>query len=462
MPRGEDGQLTPNGKMTMQKLVKDLTGQVKVLWDVRSEQLDLVSVSFTHEDPKLAEELPNKLVYSYINRISDIIVKRLSDSRDFLKKQVDDAEKELSAAVNTRSAFETENGGFLPDNPGALQQKKDELGADIDSIRLQYAEARQKVERFQALAEERGKDTGEPIQTVVGPNPEIDRLKEQKRTFEEELQNARTISHMTDKHPTVEALVAKITNIENTLVETPEEVELQKIYGTKQQDEAITMALAAAQSEMEMRQSELGRLQKRLDTVENLLGNYGPIRQKYMELVRATTEVEVKKNDWQQRLSEVEMSLSAEVAKRRTHLSAAQLAQEQFLPSDPKLTTMLGMALVGGLVFGGGLVFLSNLLDRSVADPRDAEVQFGLPVYGVIGEIVPPSMRAWRSVRRFVVEPAVGLVLLAGIGVATLNVVLWLQYPEQYGVWASAPVAYLAEHLGKLPGDVWHTIQQKF
>ena len=458
LPRGEDGQLTREGQMTKQQLVKDLTEQVKVRQDVNTQNVNLVSVSFTDANPERAQELPNTLVRDYITRASDIIVKRLTDSRDFLEGQVENAEKKLGATVTERSNFESQNGGFLPDNPSALHEKMQELSADIDSIRRQNTVASQKLERIQAVAEEQKKDTGEPIQTIVGPNPEIDRLKEQKRNFEEQLQNARTISHMTDKHPTVEALVAKITNIENTLVETPEEVELQKIYGTKQQDEAITMALAAAKAEVDMTESELARLQNRLDTIQNLIGNYGPVRQRYMELIRKTAEAEIEKKNWQERFSEVEMALSAEVAKRRTHLNAAQLAQEQFVPSEPKLSTMLGMALVGGLMFGGGLVFLSNLLDRSVADPRDAEAHFGLPVYGVIGEIVPPPTRAWRNVRRFAIEPVVGLVLLAGIGIAALNVALWLQNPVEYAQWTAAPLAYL----GELAGKVWPAIRQKF
>jgi len=479
LPRGEDGQLTREGQMAKQKLTKDLTGQVNFYQEVNTQNVNLISVSFTHEKPRLAQDLPNTLVRGYITRTSDKIVKGLGDSRDFLQKEVEDADKRLAVAMKIRSDFEVANGGFLPDNPSALQEKMQELSSDIDSVRRQNTVATQKLAELQALAERQNQIIDEPVQVITGPNPEIERLRQELREREKELgeledglDNMKIVGHMKPAHPSMVAQQKRIDNVNKeigriindlaTLEEKQEFVELQKVYGRKEQNPGMAAELAAARAEVDMTENELARLQDRLDKVQGLIGNLASVRQKYMELVRATEDAQAEKNKWQQRLQDIEMALSAEVAKRRTHLNAVQLAQEQFIPSDPKLSTMLGLALVGGLVCGGGLVFLTNLLDRSVADPRDAEALFGLPVYGVIGEIVPPTTRAWRNARRFVIEPVVGLVLLAGIGLASLNVVLWLQYPTEHTQWASAPLAYLSENLGEGVADLWNTIQRQF
>jgi len=455
-PRGSDGQLTPEGIKARQELVKRLQEAIKTKWDVRSEQVDLVSVSFTHKDPELAEKLPNTLVRNYINRVSQNIVERLTASRDFLEKQVGDIEERLSAATKRRIDFETEHGGMLPDSPGALQEKMREVSGDIDSVRRQHTTAQQTLERLNALAKKVQENPDEPFQTVMGPNPELERLKEQLRTYKDNLQNARTLSHMTEKHPTVITLREKIAEIEAQIEKTPEETVLQKVYGKGEGSDSLSMALAAARSEVEMTEGELTRLQKRLDDLQELMANYSPIRQMYLDILGKVRDLEAEKKSWQERLSGVEMALSAEVAKRRTHLNAVQLAEKQFQPSSPKLHYLLGFALVGGLAFGGGLVLLANMLDRSVWTPQDAEKAFGVPVCGVIGEIVRPTTRLWRGVRRFLVEPATMLVLLAAIGIGCLNTVLWLQYPEQYAQWTSAPLAYLGERTA----EIWPTLKQ--
>ena len=456
LPRGNDGQLTLKGTKDKQALVKRLKEAVGARWDVRSEQVDLVSVSFTHKDPNRAQQLPNTLVRNYINRVSENIVERLTASRDFLQKQVQGIEQRLAAATKRRIDFEAEHGGMLPDSPGALQEKMREVGGDIDSVRRQQTTARQTFERLNALAEKIQENPDEPFQVVKGPNPELERLKEQLRTYKDSLQNARTLNHMTEKHPTVVTLREKIAEIEKQIEEEPEETVLEKIYGKGAGNDNLSMALAAARSEVEMTEGELKRLQKRLDDLQALMANYSPIRQMYLDILGKVRDLEAEKTSWQERLSGVEMALSAEVAKRRTHLNAVQLAEKQFRPSSPKLHYLLGFALMGGLAFGSGLVLLANMVDRSVWTPQDAEKAFGLPVCGVIGEIVPPTTRLWRGARRFLVEPAIMLVLLAAIGIGCLNAVLWLQEPEQYAQWTSAPLAYLGERTA----EVWLNLKQ--
>ncbi len=456
LPRTQDGELTPKGIKAKQKMVKRLREAVRVRWEVRSEQVDLVSVSFTHEDPELARELPNTLVRNYINRVSESIVERLRASHHFLERQVADAEERLAAATKRRIEFEAEHGGMLPESPGALQEKMREISADIDTVRRQQTTARQKLQRLQALAEQVQTDPDEPLQVVMGPNPELERLREKRREYQEGLANARTLNHMTERHPTVVTLREKIAELEQQIAETPEEAVLEKVYGKGNESENIAMALAAATSEAEMAESEMGRLQTRLDALQNLIANYAPVRQEYLRIAKQTSELEAEKKNWQDRLTGVEMALSAEVAKRRTHLNAVQLAEEQFTPSSPSLAKVLGFALAGGLAFGGGLVFLTNMADRTVWTTRDAEKTFGLPVYGVVGEIVPPRRLAWRGLCRFVIEPVVAVVLLAGIALGCLNTVLWLQYPDEYAVWTGAPLAYL----GARVVEVWPMVQQ--
>ena len=154
-------------------------------------------------------------------------------------------------------------------------------------------------------------------------------------------------------------------------------------------------------------------------------------------------DIRAGKQSWQNRLTGVQMALEAEVAKRRTHLEAVQLAEKQFRPSSPKLLYVLGLALAGGLAFGGAVVFLSNTLDRSISATQDAAKHFNLPVCGVIDEIVTPGERLWGNVRRFIAEPAIALILVGVIGVAGLNIALWLHYPEEHKQWQEDPTAFV-------------------
>jgi len=449
VPRGRDGELTLQGKMAKQVLVQRLMANVQIRWDVRSQDDDLVSVRFTHDDPNLAQDMPNTLVRNYITQVSEQIVERLKAGRDFLLKQVNECDGRLDEATKQRIEFEARYGGMLPESPSALLDSQREVASDMDTVRRQHLVATQKLERLKALAEKTPDSAEEPVQVIRGPNPELERLKEELRKYQDQLDSAINLRHMTDNHPTVQTLHKKIEELTEQVVQTPEETVLQKVFGSDATDEGLSMALAGAQSEVEMGSSELERLQGRLTTVQNLVANYAPIREQYLKLLKKVTEVEVEKTNWQGRLTGVDMALSAEVAKRRTHLNAVQLAEKQFRPSSPQLLYVLGLALAGGLAFGGGLVFLGNTLDRSIATTEDAAKHFDLPVFGVVGEIVTPRERVWRTTRWLVVEPMVALFLLGVIGLTSINIVLWINYPEQYAVWRANPSGFVQQRLAE-------------
>ncbi len=461
-PRGPEQQLTLKGRMAEQKLVARLQDSIRVDFLTREEGIRYrVVISFTGKDPDLAEKMPNTLLENYKDRKIKEIHDDLQSSFNILKEKVGDADTRLKGAIKRRIEFEAKYGGMLPDSPGALQERMQQMSTDMDTVRRQGAVAKQTFERLKALAEKAAAAPGEPIQIVKGPNPELDLLKKDLRTFEEQLANARILAHMKDKHPTVQALSDKIEKIKKKIEETPEKIVLQEYYGSEGPNDNIKTALAAAQSEVEMDDKELERLQERVNAVQLLVANYAPVRQQYLELSKNVEELDAKKKSWQDRLTGVQMALESEVADRRTHLEAVQLAEKQFLPSSPKLLYVLGFALAGGLAFGGGLVFLVERLHHSVFTTQEADAHFNLPVCGVIGEIVTPWQRRGRKVRRWLLEPVGGLILLAIVGFVSLNIVLWLRHPEEHQEWKSDPVGFVVDGAHKVVDKVESKLREE-
>lgn len=449
-PRGSDGQLTPQGVTARQELVKRLMGDVKVKWDVRSEQVDLVSVSFTHNDRGLAERMPNTLVRNYIDRDTQQTVDRLSDSRGFLEIQVKECTKRLDDITNKRLEFETKHAGMLPDNPGAFQQQIRDLTRNLDALRVQNTTAREKLARLKAMVQPTTGPSTQPIQVVRGPNPELKALQDELHRHREGLDTALNINRMTASHPTVLTLKKKIAQLEEKIKETPAEAVIQNVYETSQRPTDAAMQIAAAESEVAVTERELTRLQAQQSEYQQSLANYAPIRQQFLQLLDSQKEAEAERTRWQQRLTSVQMDLSAEIAKKRTHLNAVQVAQKPSKPSSPALPIVLGLALAGGLAFGAGLVLLMQMLDRSISTTEEAVSHFDLPIHGVIEEIITPRLCAKRLRRRWILGPAISIVVLATLAVSAVNIIMWLEYHDQYTEWQTSPVSYLIQKATKL------------
>ena len=443
MPHGPDGQLTLPGQMAKQQLILELMEQLNVKWEVRSERVDLLSVSFTDRDPILAERMPNTVVRNYISWVSEKIIETLDASREFRAKRLANCRGQLEELTAQRLKFETKHAGMLPDSAGSLQERIQRTSGDIDVLRRQQTMAELKLARLEALTGSDNTSTDHPREIIKGPNPELQRLQEQLRSYQEALDAALTLEHMTEQHPTVQTLRAKIAQLEERIKETPEEAVLQTIYGADPGSRDLAAQLAAAQSEVDMTKGELERLENRLAIYQNLMDNFGPVRQEYLQIVQKQDALQAEADLLQRSLTDVEMALAGEVAKRRTHLNTVLVAQKQFHPSFPTLKFVLVAAIGGGLVFGAGLVLLANSLDRSVSTAVGAEEHFAVPILGAIDEIVTPGQVAARRFKRWVVTPIASGIILLTIGISTLNVVLWLRYPEQYKDWKASPVGFV-------------------
>lgn len=108
------------------------------------------------------------------------------------------------------------------------------------------------------------------------------------------------------------------------------------------------------------------------------------------------------------------MALEGEVAVRRTHPNAVLPALPQYVLVSPELSTVLLVALIGGVLVG--IVCALRPLRFSLAG---------------------------RCVLTLVL-----LVAMPGTGLGAADAVLWLRYPEQHAQWSAGPVAFIVDAIG--------------
>ena len=468
LPRDANAELTTVGRIQKQQLVRELQQTVKVRWDVKSREVDLVTVSVEHEDPDTAQRIPGALIDRYKTLTSKAIAGKLTVSLGFLKSEVSARETKLTEVRRKRFAFEIEHAEDLPDRPAELKENLLAVERELSDRRREQTIARETIARLSDPDGPKATTTTsatqpaeKPIQTKVGWNPEYLRLKDELRDYERRLDVAKSLSHMTDAHPTIKTLNAKIAELKGRLESTDEKIVLEEVYGSTGTggDRAPGGALAAAKSTAQVTTREIERLEARRQVLRRLVNSSAPVRQQYLEIVRQIEREEEDLQSWQKRLTEVQMALSGEVAERRTLFQTAQSAEKQLLPSSPKLTMILGIAIFGGLALGGGLVFLFNMLDRSIARTEDAVECFNLPVLGTVGEIVTGRQLRWGRLKRWIVTPVVTTIVLAALSLSSCGVWLRLKSPDQYAQWQSSPGVFLQQKADRTIKWVTQTIK---
>lgn len=458
LPRDAQGQLTASGEMLKQQMMQDLMKCIRVTWGAKTPERDLISMSVTHADASLAQNMANRLVESYISRTRVDILNRLQENRAFLETQVRAATAKLTVLQNEQIEFETKHAGAMPESPGALQDRIQRATSEIEAQRRQEKAARQVLARVNSASQPAGTAATQPFQVVRGPNPELRRLEQELQAAKGQLDNARLVGHMTENHSTVITLKAKIAQVEQELRNTPAEADLQKLYGTGGVPDVLA-ATAAAQVQAEMAQQEIVKLEGQLAGMQALMANFAPIRQQYVRIVEDVNARKAELDRWQQKLTAIDMAWQAEDADKRTQLSSIQAAEFQYRPSSPSLQMVLGFCLVGGLAFGAGLVFLAEMLNRSIATTEEAVQHFSLPVYGVIGEIVTRRNRVLQTMRRWALYPVVTGVVLSCLALSGLSLVLWLNNPVKYQEWRLAPISFVTDAVAEKARQVVRTLK---
>ena len=430
LPIGEDGRLTQAGERAKQQLITKLKASTAIRVEERSDYEMRISVSFTHSDPDLAEQMPTTLIKGYIERVYQEIRRTLKSTRDFYAAKVARVRTDIDALRRQRIEFETSHAGQLPDDPKGLHDRIQRISGKIDSLKMRKALAQQKI----AMIEGHLRTTTAPASQeapIMVPNPRIAELNEEIQKVQDALADAIEIAGMTENHPTVKTLRKKIAQLQNRLEEEPAQV----VYGTirLQSDpgsrEQLRGEYLAAQSELTVTSNELGRLESLHKTYWELWRDFGPVRQEYLRLLERE-RVEQSKADWNGgRLEEADTALQAEMEDRSTLLRQVQMPQRQFVPSEPSLTKVFGLAVVGGAMFGGGLVFLAGFMDRSFSTTEEAARALDIPIQGVIGDIITPQERQRRRVLRWVLGPIISLVVVAALGFAAWKNIERLQPP---------------------------------
>lgn len=233
LPHDPGGKLSPEGRPMLQDKVRSMQQDIVVNYEVRSDTVDLIAVSFTSDDRVAAQKVPNALVDHYIRQIVDKIKEQLKKNYDNIVESWKAANTKFEKARKERMDFEEKNAGKLQDT-NSLGEQIIRITADIDELgRLKSAAEKNKTRLEQmaadakAATEPKEGEEPEPAEVVWGPNPEIAALREQLRKINEELDIAVTVKKMRyeppdNVHPTVQAMKDNIGRIEKQIKEVQE------------------------------------------------------------------------------------------------------------------------------------------------------------------------------------------------------------------------------------------------
>ncbi|MCX5742674.1 MAG: polysaccharide biosynthesis tyrosine autokinase [Proteobacteria bacterium] len=343
---------------------------------VKYPELDrIMYVMVRSSDAKLATEIANDHVTTYINYAKGLLSLNSSVASEALQNEFNETEAKLRAAEDKIYKFQAENDMIAV----TLKEHQDLVTQNIMSFTQKLNDARGEEIAVSARLSEIKKEAGAEVLStpiaMMGHSASFEQLRA--LYYGEKIKLLELSKDLGQKNPDYLAQQQKVDELYKSL-EGEVKIIVQGTTDLRAASLTTTTALAA---EVEKYKDEAKRLSPKII--------------QYHEFERERKLIEDQYNILRARLSTTQMTGNMSQAISNVHPLDPALVPTK--PVSPRLHVNVAAAAVVALVIGFALVLLTVFLDRSLKTAQDAALAVGAPVLGVIptlGEEVGKELRS--------------------------------------------------------------------
>jgi succinoglycan biosynthesis transport protein ExoP len=341
---------------------------------------DIISISSDSPNPIEAAQLVNLVVDSYITYHATRKRSTAGEVLKILQKEKVKQDEKLAEKLKSMMDFKKENIAlaFENRNSNIILDRLDRLSEEMTRAQLLTIEAKSIYETTQSMVTDPVR-LKQFVETERAKGMYISTANErsQLKTELEQLQLQLTDRgrQVTPEHPSIQALKEKIDQIRNQLADLDRKFAEAQLAVTKQQ------YLAAKEKESQ------------------ITSYFEKQRQEAVVFNEQLSQYTILQYDWEQtkKLCDIlddrikEINVTEEVG--ALNISILEVARPADKPSEPQKARYMAIALVLGLMLGGGLALLRDWMDQKLHTAEEISNILGVPVLGVV-----PSMSKRQSV----------------------------------------------------------------
>jgi polysaccharide biosynthesis transport protein len=322
---------------------------------------NLIQISYTSFDPKLAAAVANAVVDAYLELSTRKRYELSSGAEDYLKREIRDLQAKLETSEKDLNAFARQNQVVdLEDRNNIIATRLTELNLNLSKVKGERIAAESLYNRL----------AGGDVDSLpaILQDARITDLKGQLSVLRSEY--ARLGQTYKPEYPKMEELKRQMDDVRQTM-----DRELNNLVKS-----------------LEVNYRELSDREVRLDEAVEIQ------KRELLELQDRAVQYNILKREWEtnrqiftgllERMKEVGVAAGMD----RANAAIIDSALVPGGPSAPSLRRNLTMAAALGLLGGIGLALLLNLLDNTVRDPEEIERLVHLASLGLVPKTDPKTL----------------------------------------------------------------------
>lgn len=466
-PAGTGGpNAGPSGPRDLARVKQVIQGLSVELLE-KTHNSDLARLSLTLADPTRAPRILEGILEQYALTMRQETRDALLGARGFYREREAKTRAAWTNLTQQIREFEREYPGInssLPDptasNREQLLHTRTEQQERIDEAMVRRDQLIRRLERLGAPGPELQSAPSSarfPLDDPsLKPNPRYATLRQEIETLRGELADDLKIRRMTEQHPAIIGLRARLQRRSEQFAATPPRIPADEVGSSGSlagvvvtEEERLNVQIADLGTRISAHESRLAEAERQIKGSRRLRNAIFKHRDEYHRLVESATAVRSELTAWQAQLVPLRNALTVENSDRGVHFAVTQKPFKAVRPSAPGvltlLVTCLGLAAAVGVVFG----LMKELVDRSFRTTKQVSTALGIPVIESVDEIISPAMRKRRLIRQLMVLPALTLVLAGTTLASGALAYLSIENPARYEEVKAQPKRVVQQVFGR-------------
>ncbi|MBD2773257.1 GumC family protein [Iningainema tapete] len=355
---------------------------------------EVLEVSYTDNNPKLAAKVVNKVMSAYIKNNIEANRAEAVAARTFVMQQLPRTELSVKEAELALRKFKEDN------NVIALQEEANIAVNEISRLEQQVSQAQTQLSDANARSQKLQNQAAVNSQQAVtfaslSQIPGVQQILTQLQEAQSQLAVARTIFQ--PQHPTVLNLEEKVTALNSLLQQR-----IEQVAGKNQQIPQGNLQIGQLRQKLieDYALSEAQRvgLEQQISTLSSKLSAYRIRANVLPKLEQTQRELERKLKASQTTYESLLTKLQEIQVAENQNIGNARVVSPALVPNSPEASRkMLVFAGAGvlGIILGIIAAFSLDLTDRSVKTVKEARELFGYTLLGVIPSIGRSSKKSF-------------------------------------------------------------------
>lgn len=379
--------------MTADEIVGDMRDRIEISLPSARETTGIVVISFMDSDPVLTSDVTNELVTQVLQRNVELRTTASGQTLDFFEKEVARLDTELGQQGSRILEFKLEHKDALPESLDYRRSRLAALQERVLQINREFSSLTDRRSRLDELFEQ----TGRVDLSDASLTPEERRLRE----LQDQLASALVIYSPTN--PRIRSLKSQVTALEEAVrarAESPEAPSNQLVTAYDLQVSDINGQIDFLAEQKELVEEEMTQLVASInETPENAI-QLGTLERDY-------ENIRMQFNQATSALSEARTGDRIEALSKGQRIDVIEQATTPSDPFKPNRKLILAGGVGAGMAGGLGLIFLLELLNKSIRRPVELVNQLGVQPFGALPYM---TTRRGRIIRRLTILA----ILLAG------------------------------------------------